>query len=91
MSKLRSIPERKTIKNFTKFEKLNLKTSLLAEATKCDSLVHDAEIGRKELKKKKDKTKKGEVKSAFPPQFSKEEMSRLYEAKIKWRADVELH
>jgi hypothetical protein len=29
--------------------------------------------------------------SCFPPTFTGEEMSRLYEAKIKWRAEIELH
>jgi hypothetical protein len=39
MSKIRSIPEKENIKQFTKFEKLELKTSLLAEKKKEDSLI----------------------------------------------------
>jgi len=96
MRKIRNMPEKETLKAFQKYERLNLKTRMVHESQKVDGMIkeidpktHQKEGGRSPATLLQ---KKGSVDGpGTPPDEHKTELLRLYEAKIQWRNDVELH
>jgi hypothetical protein len=94
MRKIRNMPERETLKRFQKYELLNMKTKLVHEQQKVDGMIK--EINPKQPQSNNSpknllQNKPGNQSQDTFEDDHKTQLQRLYEAKIQWRHDVELH